>query len=470
MSAILVLYATHEIGFPLRYFISKGLYPEIDYVFVINNKSLTGKVEGLISSKASIGADSISDSNNTSRVNTRDNIRVLYRENRGYDFAAWDYALNKIDIGKYRYFIFVNSSVIGPILPVYFTGRWTDVFINFLSQDTLLVGSTINLEISPHVQSYVLCTNTEGLKIIRPYIRSYYFKGLTVRKGEIGLSKAIIDKGYKIFSLLEGETRINPVLTQYNPTEVIFIKGFIASRRGLLEQLASSIQSTSMPATSTPATSTPATNTPVTSALATSALATSVRAMRSTSTNASFVEGSLQRAPPEASTKASAKTLDRVKSIRIFYIFSIISFNLIYFLACNRNLDNCIYLITSTLMPRKNILGYAIIYRSDPVDFVFSQNSEKIIIKDETLGPIVPRWLRLKYNWLAILIEYISIFSASETNRVLETYNNDHRDYGDIFDGSIIYCRGNLYKQLSKIKNILPLGIFRRSIESLRML
>jgi hypothetical protein len=121
-------------------------------------------------------------------------------------------------------------------------------------------------------------------------------------------------------------------------------------------------------------------------------------------------------------------------------------------------------------MPRKNILGYAIIYRSDPIDFVFSQNSEKIIIKDETLGPIVPRWLRLKYNWLAILIEYISIFSANETNRDLETYNNDHRDYGDIFDGSIIYCRGNLYKQLSKIKSMPPLGIFRRSIESLRML
>ena len=38
---------------------------------------------------------------------------------------------------KYDYFIFVNSSVIGPYLPKNFKGNWTDIYINGLKKHKL---------------------------------------------------------------------------------------------------------------------------------------------------------------------------------------------------------------------------------------------------------------------------------------------------------------------------------------------
>jgi hypothetical protein len=387
MPTTLVLYATHEIELPLKYFISKGIYPDIEYVFVVNNKSLEGKVEELLPSWS--------------------NSKVLYRENEGYDFAAWDYALKNVDVSKYNYFIFLNSSVIGPILPDYFTEKWTDIFINFLSKDTILTGSTINLQVSRHVQSYILCTNKDGLRIIRPYIKSYHYKTTTIRKGEIGLSKGVTDKGYKIFSLLREETDINPTITQYDPTDVIFIKTVIAFKRGLLNQLDMTSKCKIQP-------------------------------------------------------KPEPKSHSNATNVKVFYIFNNISFNLIYFLACNRNLSNSIYLVTSIMMPRKNILGYEIIYSSDPIDFVFSDRSNRIIIKDHTIGPILPRWLRLKYNWLTILTKYLEQYFEQEKESDI--------CFDVIFDGNFMYCKDNLYESLCNIKNIDSLKIFSDTIESLRKL
>ena len=70
----------------------------------------------------------------------------------------------------YDKFIFVNSSVIGPFLPSYFIGNWTDVYINGLKNDIKLFGSTINTIGDPlnksHVQSYIFSMDKITLKYL----------------------------------------------------------------------------------------------------------------------------------------------------------------------------------------------------------------------------------------------------------------------------------------------------------------
>ena len=79
--------------------------------------------------------------------------RYFKRENLGYDFGAWSCA---DDLYKnYDTFIFVNSSVVGPFIPFYFDGKWSDIFLKGLNNNVRLFGSPINKEYRNHVQSYV---------------------------------------------------------------------------------------------------------------------------------------------------------------------------------------------------------------------------------------------------------------------------------------------------------------------------
>ena len=43
------------------------------------------------------------------------NIKIIPRENIGYDFSSWKIALESIDINNYDRFIFMNDTVCGPI-------------------------------------------------------------------------------------------------------------------------------------------------------------------------------------------------------------------------------------------------------------------------------------------------------------------------------------------------------------------
>ena len=71
-----------------KYFLKNGYRSDIDYYIVINGEC-------------------------TVEIEKKDNITVLYRENKGYDFGAWSYGVNQLK-QKYDYYIFLNSSVIGP--------------------------------------------------------------------------------------------------------------------------------------------------------------------------------------------------------------------------------------------------------------------------------------------------------------------------------------------------------------------
>ena len=123
---------------------------------------------------------------------------------------------------KYEHFIFVNSSVIGPFTTSYFTGKWTDIYINGLTRNNIkLFGSTINTIQDPiyksHVQSYIFSLDKEGLQyLIDCEIFSITNYATTfedaIWQKEVLMSRKIIEHGWNIGSLF----------THYNDIDFTF--------------------------------------------------------------------------------------------------------------------------------------------------------------------------------------------------------------------------------------------------------
>jgi lipopolysaccharide biosynthesis protein len=139
-------------------------------------------------------------------------VKTLYRDNIGYDFGGWSDALLTDKIYEnYDHFIFVNSSVIGPFLPLYYKGKWTDVYIDGL-QNSKLFGSTINTCMNPlnysHVQSYIFSMNKETLEHLihcEIFSMTNYAKTFdeAIWNKEVLMSRKVIEKGWNIASLLK---------------------------------------------------------------------------------------------------------------------------------------------------------------------------------------------------------------------------------------------------------------------------
>jgi len=182
------------------------------------------------------------------------NINVLKHENHGYDFEEWYHGLQQIDRKLYKNFIFINSSCIGPFLPIWFSSvniHWTECFTNLLSDKVKLVGCTINhcglhhCDLNnpedtnkKHIQSYLWSTDNTGLDIILDNnilesSNNYDFEGTVVNK-EIAMSKLIEEKGYDIKALAmsemlnikHGDIHGKDMYfdTTINPLEIIFYK------------------------------------------------------------------------------------------------------------------------------------------------------------------------------------------------------------------------------------------------------
>ncbi len=108
------------------------------------------------------------------------NVLYEFHPNGCYDWGTigWVLENGKINWRKYKYFIFMNSSVRGPYLPPAMQGliSWQELLLNKLAGNVKLVGATISCEGSPfegniagewrtnpHVQSYVIATDQVGV-------------------------------------------------------------------------------------------------------------------------------------------------------------------------------------------------------------------------------------------------------------------------------------------------------------------
>jgi hypothetical protein len=155
------------------------------------------------------------------------NLTVLKRENQGFDFGGHHHALQYLDKEnrKYDYYFFMNSGVVGPILPGYLDApsvaasvaasdawHWTRLFIGKITDRVKLVGTTIVClpstdagGLGPKVEGFFFMTDSVGLAIIREKGTVFYqhaTKRHAIIDGEYGLSKCILESGYSIDCML----------------------------------------------------------------------------------------------------------------------------------------------------------------------------------------------------------------------------------------------------------------------------
>ena len=102
----------------LKFFLNNGLLDEIDYYFIINGES-------------------------TVIIPNQNNIKIIKRENIGFDFGAYSCIVENHLHKEYEYYIFINSSVKGPYLKDNI--KWYDPFIQLFNKDVKIVGTSINI-------------------------------------------------------------------------------------------------------------------------------------------------------------------------------------------------------------------------------------------------------------------------------------------------------------------------------------
>jgi len=210
MTKTLVLYVYHEWNKRVEYFIEHAVFQD-------NNRDFIIIANTLIYEKT------------PTPIPLPSYVKTLYRENKGYDFGGWsDAILQNDDYKNYDYFIFANSSIIGPFLKPDQQGPWTNIYINGLKDNVKLFGSTINTLNEPtvksHVQSYIYAVNRETLDYLiseKIFTTQQYTNTLceTINEKEIGMSQKIIKNGWNIGSLDGQYTGVDFTFKTKSPSE-----------------------------------------------------------------------------------------------------------------------------------------------------------------------------------------------------------------------------------------------------------
>ena len=132
---IVIIYAYYEKNnkymYNFKYFLEYGILDYIDYYIVING-------------------------NCSINIPIKNNIKILYRENIGFDFGAYSHAVYTI-VSSYDYYFFMNTSVIGPYSE---HKDWINNFIKLFNNDSVkIVGTSINIysknNVGPYNLSYI---------------------------------------------------------------------------------------------------------------------------------------------------------------------------------------------------------------------------------------------------------------------------------------------------------------------------
>jgi hypothetical protein len=205
MNKLLVLYVFHIYNDRVKHFINNCIFKDSDVDFIVISN----------------------DKNNTFEV--PDNVTILFRDNIGYDFGGWSDALLTNNLYEnYSHFIFLNSSVVGPFLPSYYKGKWTDIYINGLQNNIKLFGSTINTCRDPlnksHVQSYIFSMDKTTLQYLidceifsmTNYVQTF---NEAIYNKEVVMSRKIIENKWNIGSLFPHYKNVDFTFTNKTPEE-----------------------------------------------------------------------------------------------------------------------------------------------------------------------------------------------------------------------------------------------------------
>lgn len=140
------------------------------------------------------------------------NLKIIYRDNIGFDFGGHKAALDSLN-KKYDYYFFMNSGVIGPFLSDAHTGcHWTELFIKKITDKVKLVGTSIFCESEaldgsgPRVETFCFMTDHVGLTLLLKEATVFYnneTKYDAVKNGELGMTQCILKHGYTIDCMLD---------------------------------------------------------------------------------------------------------------------------------------------------------------------------------------------------------------------------------------------------------------------------
>lgn len=192
---IYTYFSSHSSDYNLKFFVKKELsYKDnIDYIIVINGYIYNESIE----------------------FPNLPNLTILKRENIGYDFGGHAYALEYIERNSkpYDYYFFMNSGVIGPILPIDFKeSHWSSVFINKINDRVKLVGTTIVClphtdagGYGPKVEGFFFMVDSIGLDLLKKQqtiFCNHKDKYSAIVNGEYGISNCILKHGFSIDCML----------------------------------------------------------------------------------------------------------------------------------------------------------------------------------------------------------------------------------------------------------------------------
>ena len=118
-----------------------------------------------------------------------------------------------VEMNQFDHFVLVADTVRGPFLPNYVSAEtWPDLLTSQLSPSVKLVGPSVNCmgcdngtpracKTRLHSEGHLMVADRTGMEIMATHWRRPGHKGDSVGHNEIGMSKAIFDRGYSIGSL-----------------------------------------------------------------------------------------------------------------------------------------------------------------------------------------------------------------------------------------------------------------------------
>ncbi len=118
-------------------------------------------------------------------------IKIINRENKGYDFYGWKTGLEKYpQYGTHTGLLLANDSVLGPFFSI------KDIIAKLENHDAEIVGMTDCFQFHPHLQSYFLyckksvIASKEFLGFF-DRVNALNFKMAIIRKYEVGFSQLL---------------------------------------------------------------------------------------------------------------------------------------------------------------------------------------------------------------------------------------------------------------------------------------
>ncbi|SDZ12608.1 rhamnan synthesis F family protein [Nitrosomonas sp. Nm33] len=137
-------------------------------------------------------------------------IRIIVKENRGYDFYGWKIGLQEYpQYHSHSALLLANDSVLGPLFSIH------KIIARLENDDADIVGMTDSLHFLPHLQSYFLyCKKSvmvsEEFTDFFSRVEVLGFKMAIVKKYEIGFSR-LLGRRFKLSALYSLDSILNRI-------------------------------------------------------------------------------------------------------------------------------------------------------------------------------------------------------------------------------------------------------------------